>query len=188
MTDERGRIMLAIARAAIATHLGRTTAADENALWLSEPGATFVTLTINGALRGCIGSLEPHRALLDDLKQNALAAAFSDPRFPPLAIRELNAVLVEVSLLSPVVPLKFSNETDALNQLRPGSDGVILEYGRNRGTFLPQVWEQLPTPVDFFRHLKMKAGLTPDFWANGIRLSRYSGEKWKEGVISGTES
>lgn len=188
MPDERGRIMLTIARAAIATHLGRTTAADENALWLSEPGATFVTLTINGALRGCIGSLEPHRPILDDLKQNALAAAFSDPRFPPLTTRELNAVQVEVSLLSPVVPLTFSNEADALKQIRPGCDGVILEYGRNRGTFLPQVWEQLPRPADFFRHLKMKAGLPPDFWSDEIRLFRYSVEKWKDDSVTGTES
>jgi len=185
MPDDRGRIMLAIARAAIYSSLGRSLAADEGAPWLSEPGACFVTLTINGELRGCIGSLEPYRPLLQDLKQNALAAAFRDPRFPPLSERELESVRVEVSLLSPVAPLAFRDEADALAQLRPGVDGVILEYGRNRGTFLPQVWEQLPTPREFFRHLKMKAGLHPNFWADGVRLSRYTVEKFKEADTPG---
>jgi len=185
MPDDRGRIMLAIARAAISSSLGKSLAADESAPWLSEPGACFVTLTINGELRGCIGSLEPCRPLLQDLKQNALAAAFRDPRFPPLSERELESVRVEVSLLSPVAPLAFRDEADALAQLRLGVDGVILEYGRNRGTFLPQVWEQLPTPREFFRHLKMKAGLHPNFWADGVRLSRYTVEKFKEADTPG---
>ena len=185
MPDDRGRIMLAIARAAIASRMGRSLPVDESAPWLSEPGASFVTLTINGELRGCIGSLEPYRPLVQDLKQNALAAAFHDPRFPALSEQELDAVRVEVSLLSPVVPLAFRDEADALAQLRPGVDGVILEYGCNRGTFLPQVWEQLPTPRDFFRHLKMKAGLPPNFWVDGVRLSRYTVEKFKESTPSG---
>jgi uncharacterized protein len=180
MPDDRGSIMLAIARAAISSGAGRPASADESAPWLSEPGACFVTLTIGGELRGCIGSLEPYRPLLQDLKQNALAAAFRDPRFPPLSARELDAVRVEVSLLSPVVPITFRDEKDALAQLRPGIDGVILEYGRNRGTFLPQVWEQLPTPREFFAHLKMKAGLSPHFWGEGVRLCRYTVQKYKE--------
>jgi len=180
MSDDRGRIMLAIARASISSRMGRAQAVDETAPWLSEPGACFVTLTINGELRGCIGSLEPYRPLLQDLKQNALAAAFRDPRFPPLSESELESVRVEVSLLSPVAPIAFRDEADALAQLRPGIDGIILEYGRNRGTFLPQVWEQLPTPREFFAHLKQKAGLSPHFWADGIRLSRYTVAKWKE--------
>jgi AmmeMemoRadiSam system protein A len=185
MTEDRGKIMLAIARTAIASKLGKALTADESAPWLSEPGATFVTLTIYGELRGCIGSLEPYRPLLQDLQQNALAAAFRDPRFPPLNERELDTVRVEVSHLSPVAPLAFKDEADALAQLRPGVDGVILEYGRNRGTFLPQVWEQLPTSREFFRHLKMKAGLPADFWADGVRLSRYTVAKFKESVPPG---
>ncbi len=185
MPDDRGRIMLAIARAAIATHLGLAAAADENAPWLSGPGACFVTLTIKGELRGCIGSLVQYRPLLEDLKENSLAAAFSDPRFAPLSELELATVRVEVSLLSPVVPLDFRDEADAVAQLRPGVDGVILQYGQNRGTFLPQVWEQLPTPGEFFGHLKMKAGLPPTFWADGVRLSRYTVEKWQESDHSG---
>jgi len=180
MPDDRGRIMLAIARAAIASKYGNTERADESAPWLTEPGACFVTLTLDGELRGCIGSLEPYRPLLQDLKENALAAAFHDPRFPPLREQELAVIRVEVSLLSRVVPISFRDEEDALAQLRPGVDGVILEYGRHRGTFLPQVWEQLPTSRQFFRHLKMKAGLQPTFWDDGVRLFRYTVEKFKE--------
>ena len=180
MPDDRGEILLAIARSAISRRLGRAVAANESVTWLASPGACFVTLTISGELRGCIGTLEPYRPLLQDLQQNALAAAFHDPRFPPLNQRELDAVKVEVSLLSPVAPLAFRDEEDAVAQLRSGIDGVILEYGRNRGTFLPQVWEQLPLPREFFRHLKMKAGLSPNFWAEGVRLSRYTVEKFRE--------
>lgn len=180
MADDRGGIMLAIARATIASRLGNVVTVDESAPWLSEWGACFVTLTIHGGLRGCIGSLEPHRTLLQDLKQNAEAAAFRDPRFPPLGERELKYVRVEVSLLSPVTPLPFLDEADALSQLRPGVDGVILEWRQNRGTFLPQVWEQLPTHQEFFCHLKMKAGLPRDFWDNNIRIYRYTVEKYRE--------
>lgn len=180
MPDDQGRILLAIARGAIASRLGKSVPAEESAPWLAERGACFVTLTVGGQLRGCIGSLEPYRPLLQDLKENALAAAFRDPRFPPLAERELESVRVEVSLLSPVTPLVCRDEADALSQLRPGIDGVILEYGRHRGTFLPQVWEQLPSPREFFWHLKLKAGLPPTFWDDGVLLFRYTVEKFKE--------
>lgn len=180
MTDDRGRIMLDIARAAIASRLNRPFAADESAPWLSEPGACFVTLTINGNLRGCIGSLEPYRPLREDLKENACAAAFRDPRFPPLTGTELDAVRVEVSLLSPVSPISFRDEADAVAQLRPGTDGVLLEFRGHRGTFLPQVWDQLPDRREFFAHLKMKAGLSPQFWNDGVRLYRYTVEKFRE--------
>jgi len=178
--DERGAILLAIARAAIGSEFGFAAHADENALWLAEPGATFVTLTQDGQLRGCIGSLEAHRPLLEDVKANANAAAFRDPRFAPLDAGEFERTRVEVSLLSPLFPLTFRDEQDALSQLRPGIDGVVLEYGYHRGTFLPQVWEQLPRPVDFLAHLKAKAGLPADFWADGVKLYRYTVEKWKE--------
>jgi MEMO1 family protein len=180
VSDERGSILLAIARGAISLRLGKVVSVDESAPWLSLPGACFVTLTRGGELRGCIGTLEPYRSLLQDLQQNALAAAFRDPRFPPLTEPELESVRVEVSLLNPLVPILFKDEADALAQLRPGLDGVILEFGRNRGTFLPQVWEQLPTPREFFHHLKMKAGLSPAFWDDDIRLYRYTVDKYRE--------
>lgn len=180
MSAEQGKILLAIARAAIARQLGKTIAADESPTWLDKPGATFVTLTQNGELRGCIGSLEAHRPLREDVKANALAAAFRDPRFAPLTADEMARTQVEVSLLSPMQPITFSDEEDAIRQLRPGIDGVLLEYGWERGTFLPQVWEQLPEPRDFFTHLKRKAGLPGAFWADGVKLYRYTVTKWKE--------
>lgn len=182
MSAERGEILLAIARATIATALGRPMQADESPEWLREPGATFVTLTQHGELRGCIGSLEAHRPLLEDVKANARAAAFRDPRFDPLKLEELDTTKVEVSLLSPQQALEFRDEQDALAQLRPLVDGVVFEYGHHRSTFLPQVWEQLPRKEVFMGHLKHKAGLSPDFWADNVKLSRYTVEKWKEGA------
>ncbi len=176
----KGKTLLALARATIARAFGQTAQADENAPWLREAGATFVTLTQNGELRGCIGSLEAHRPLVDDVKANALAAAFRDPRFPPLLESELARTRVEVSLLSPMQEIAFRDEADARAQLRPGIDGVVLEYGWQRGTFLPQVWEQLPQRAQFLAHLKQKAGLPADFWADEVRLYRYTVEKWKE--------
>jgi AmmeMemoRadiSam system protein A len=144
-----------------------------------------VTLHRAGRLRGCVGSLTAYRPLRDDVHANARAAAFSDPRFPPLARDELDAVELEVSLLSAPEPLPVASEEEALALLRPGVDGVILEYrdpedGDRRGTFLPQVWEQLPDPRDFLAHLKDKAGLPPNFWHPGIRLWRYTVTNWEE--------
>ena len=180
---ERGRVLLPLARAAIARELGRPHASDASAPWLHEPGASFVTLTQQGRLRGCIGSLEPHRPLLADVRANAVAAALRDPRFAPLAARELEATEVEVSLLSPMQPMTFAGEAEALAQLRPGIDGVVLSFGAQRGTFLPQVWEQLPETRDFMAQLKRKAGLPADFWHAELRLLRYTVSKYKEGEL-----
>jgi AmmeMemoRadiSam system protein A len=156
---------------------------NENAPWLQELGACFVTLTQNGELRGCIGTLEAHRSLLQDVKANAHAAAFRDPRFAPLSAAELDETEVEISLLSAMQPLQFSGERDALALIKPGVHGVVFEYGRHRSTFLPQVWEQLPNVADFMAHLKYKAGLSPDFWAEEVRLSWYTVSKWKESEL-----
>jgi hypothetical protein len=180
MRTDRGQTLLAIARGAIAEQLGVRAPPVGAAQWLDEPGATFVTLTCAGALRGCIGSLVAERPLRADVENNALVAAFSDPRFPPLSAREYHEIEVEVSLLSPMQPITVESETQALTLLRPGIDGVLLEYGRQRGTFLPQVWEQLPEPHAFLAHLKQKAGLPADFWTDEIRLSRYTITKWSE--------
>lgn len=177
---DRGCVLLPIARATISTALGKTLNAAEDAIWLQENGACFVTLTQQGELRGCIGTLEAHRPLLQDVKANAHAAAFRDPRFSPLSVSELDQTEVEISLLSPMKPFVFSSERDALKQLEPGIHGVVFEYGRNRSTFLPQVWEQLPNVVEFIAHLKYKAGLSPDFWADDVKLSWYTVSKWKE--------
>jgi AmmeMemoRadiSam system protein A len=178
--NEKGRTLLAIARAAISSELGNTIAADESAAWLQEPGACFITLMQHDELRGCIGSLEARRPLLDDVKDNARAAAFSDPRFEPLTKEELSNTDIEVSLLSPLQPMQFADEADALAQLRPNIDGVVFKHGHYRSTFLPQVWEQLPAPHEFMAHLKVKAGLPANFWANDVKLFRYSVHKFKE--------
>ena len=184
LTSEQGKLLLQIARAAISNVLGQAVAqpepAGQSADMLQAPGASFVTLNQQGQLRGCIGSLEARRPLLDDVKANAVAAARHDPRFAPLSLSELDTTDVEVSVLSPMQPLHYDSEEHALAQLRPGVDGVVFEYGRYRSTFLPQVWEQLPSPRQFMAHLKQKAGLAPDFWAPGVRLQRYTVRKFKE--------
>ncbi|OHC67221.1 MAG: AMMECR1 domain-containing protein [Rhodocyclales bacterium GWA2_65_20] len=175
-----GAALLVRARNAIAAEFGEAPQPEPAQPRLDEPGATFVTLTQHGELRGCIGSLEAWRPLDTDIRANARAAAFRDPRFPPLAREELPATCVEVSLLTPAEPIAFADEADALRQLRPGIDGVIFECGGRRATFLPQVWESLPEPNLFLAHLKRKAGFAPDFWADGVKLHRYGVRKWKE--------
>ncbi len=175
-----GTALLARARNAIVAEFGRVPAPEPDHPALAQAGATFVTLTQGGELRGCIGSLEAWRPLEQDVRANARAAAFRDPRFMPLVEEELELTRVEVSLLQPAVAMSFSSEDDAVGQLRPGIDGVILESGTHRGTFLPQVWESLPEPRQFMAHLKQKAGLPPDFWSPDVRLSRYEVQKWKE--------
>ena len=180
MSIDQGKILLPIARASICETLGRTHEAAEDAAWLQEKAACFVTLMQNEKLRGCIGTLEAYRTLLEDVKNNANAAAFRDTRFSPLTSEELDITEIEISLLSPMQSLDFLNEQEALAQLQPGTDGVVFEFGRYRSTFLPQVWEQLPATKDFIAHLKNKAGLTPDFWADEVKLSRYTVSKWKE--------
>ena len=180
MPDDRGKVLLPIARAAISSALNIPCTADESVPWLAEQGACFVTLTQHGELRGCIGSLQAHRSLLIDVKQNAVAAALHDPRFPPLSRKELDFTEIEISLLSSVQPMSFRDEADALAQLRPGVDGVIFECGAYRSTYLPQVWEHFQQPRQFLASLKNKAGLPGDFWAERIKLSRYTVTKWKE--------
>jgi len=187
MSIDKGQILLPIARGAIAHALGQSARASADAAWLQEKGATFVTLTQGGELRGCIGTLEAYRPLLEDVQANAVAAALRDPRFAPLQLAELSDTRVEVSLLSASEPIVFESEQHALAQLRPEVDGIIFEYGHHRSTFLPQVWEQLPDPKIFMAHLKRKAGLAPDFWAAGVKLSRYTVRKWKESDLPAAE-
>jgi AmmeMemoRadiSam system protein A/AmmeMemoRadiSam system protein B len=182
--DTLGPALLVRARNAIAAQLKQQTQIEPDHPALNQPGATFVTLMQNGALRGCIGSLEAHRPLDQDVRANAVAAAFRDPRFPPLTATEFSQTRVEVSLLTAPQPMKFSDEADALRQLRPNVDGVIFIAGQYRSTFLPQVWEQLPEPRLFMAHLKQKAGLPADWWSSEVELQRYEVQKWKEAPIS----
>ena len=180
MPVNQGEILLPIARSSISEALGQPLEAAENAAWLQDKAACFVTLTQQQQLRGCIGTLEAHRSLLEDVKSNARAAAFQDTRFTPLTAKELNFTEIEISLLSATQLIDFSNEQEALAQLRPGIDGVVFAYGNFRSTFLPQVWQQLPDTTDFVAHLKHKAGLSPAFWADEVKLSRYTVTKWRE--------
>jgi len=178
--DLLGNALLTRARNAIAGEFGEVPQAEPAHAALAQPGATFVTLTQHGQLRGCIGSLEAWRPLDADVRANAKAAAFRDPRFKPLSREELGHTRVEVSLLTPATPMNFSDEADAIRQMRPGTDGMIFECHGRRGTFLPQVWESLPEPSQYFSHLKQKAGFTADFWAPDVKLYRYEVQKWKE--------
>ncbi len=180
LTDQAlGERLLARARAAIAHELGLADApADDPEL--SARGATFVTLTRHGQLRGCIGSLKPHRPLADDVASNACAAAFRDPRFVPVSVDEWPGIRVEVSLLGQAEFMDAKTEADVIARLRPGEDGVIFFNGCQQATFLPQVWEQIPEPRAFLAALKQKAGLPPDYWGNGVMIATYPVQKWRE--------
>ena len=135
--------------------------------------ASFVTLHKNAELRGCIGSLEAHQPLIDDIAEHAYAAAFQDPRFPQLQNNEFEQLEIEISVLSKPELMTFESEEDLLQQIRPEIDGLIIEHGYHRGTFLPSVWEQLPDKKEFLNHLKMKAGLSIDWWDSAVKISRY---------------
>ena len=138
--------------------------------------ASFVTLEHQGQLRGCIGMLEASRPLVQDIAENAFAAAFRDPRFPPLSAAEFADLDLHISILSPAEAIIFTSEQDLIEQLNPGIDGLILQEGYRRGTFLPSVWEQLPDAQQFLRHLKQKAGLPADYWSDSLKVFRYSTE------------
>lgn len=180
-----GAALLARARNAIATSLGMHEAPEPWHPALVDAGATFVTLHVDGVLRGCIGRLLPARALDDDVRANAMAAAFDDHRFASIARDELPRLQIEVSVLGPTAPVAAVTEADALRQLRPGVDGVILAWRGQNATFLPQVWTSLPEPAEFLRALKRKAGLPADFWADDLHLSRYRVIEYAEGEAHG---
>lgn len=173
-----------LARAAIASALTPSSpapavTADFPAV-LRQPGASFVTLTRDAALRGCIGSLIAHRPLAEDVVHNARTAAFADPRFPPLAARELPEIRIEVAVLEPPRPLPASDLSTLKAMIVPGADGLVVECGRARGTLLPKVWESLPDPDIFLTALWRKAGLTPGTWPVGLRVYAYRTQAFAE--------
>lgn len=135
--------------------------------------ATFVTLHKNGQLRGCIGTVAACLPLAQDVAQRAYAAAFDDPRFPPVRADELERLEISVSILTPPEPLHFSSEADLLAQIQPQVDGLILQAGHHKGVFLPSVWESLPDKREFLRQLKRKAGLPLDYWPESVKMSRF---------------
>jgi len=149
---------------------------------LRRTGASFVTLTKDGRLRGCIGSLEARRPLAVDVQQNALGAAVRDPRFPCVRPGEVEAITVEISVLSSPEPLSYDGLEDLCDKLRPGVDGVVIERGWQRATFLPQVWDKLPEARQFLHRLCMKAGLAPSAFGSGeVDVYTYQVEKFREG-------
>lgn len=182
-TDVIGSALLALARAAIARELDVAHEIAAVPQDLARVGATFVTLRSAGDLRGCIGTLEAWRTLADDVRANAVAAAFRDPRFAPLRRDEWTDIAIEVSLLHPSEPVAAAHEESLLATLRPGIDGVVLECARRRATFLPQVWEQLPDAREFMRALKRKAGLPDAYWSDDLRVSRYTVDKFVEEAL-----
>lgn len=147
---------------------------------LQEQRACFVTLQIDDKLRGCIGSLEAHRPLVVDVADNAYAAAFRDPRFAPVSATEYPDLQYHISVLNPPEPMTFDSEADLLKQIRPGIDGLVLSDKGFRGTFLPSVWESLPTAKEFLMHLKQKAGLPMDYWSESLEVERYTVENITE--------
>ena len=177
-SELKGRVLIAIAREAIAAADEHRPRAGASEPWLREPGATFVTLRKDGELRGCIGTIEAHRPLGEDVAHNAYAAAYRDPRFTPLPVSERALVDVEVSVLSPRTPIVAASEAEAIAQLRPHVDGVVFQYGYNQATFLPQVWESIPDPLEFLMELRLKARLPARFWHPDVKLSRYTVDKF----------
>ncbi len=173
-------LLLRLARAAIVHGLTHDrpvpVSLDDYPERLRAPGASFVTLHRQGRLRGCIGSLTAQRPLLEDIVHNAHAAAFHDPRFPSMTAAELDDLTLHIAVLQPAQVLNFHSEAELLAQLRTGIDGLILQDGAHRATFLPAVWESLPEPREFLKRLKEKAGLAPDYWSDSIQAWRYTTE------------
>jgi AmmeMemoRadiSam system protein B/AmmeMemoRadiSam system protein A len=175
MLRRHGPMMLGIARQAIAQRLQGHPFSLPSPLppVLQEPGASFVTLKKQGNLRGCVGSLAAWRPLAEDIADNALKAAFHDPRFAPLASEEWAGLDLSLSILTPSEPMTFADEDDLLAQLRPRIDGLIIEDGPHRALFLPAVWDMVPNPADFLGHLKQKAGMAPHHWSKTFTARRF---------------
>lgn len=186
LDEEEGLSLARYARACIREQLGGPRAeAPAGPAAILEPGACFVTLRFGDMLQGCIGSIEPRRPLVEDVAHNAVSAAFHDPRALPLAPRDVDALTVEVSVLSPLAPIAFSDEASAARALRPFEDGVVLRAGRHQGTFLPQVWDSLPDPREFLCELKRKAMLPWNYWSDDVELLRYRVQKFIDPARAG---
>ncbi|MBA4420989.1 MAG: AmmeMemoRadiSam system protein A [Anaerolinea sp.] len=170
LTQQEKRLLLVIARQAMENAVRKQLLDEINLtsmpISLQEPGASFVTLTVGDALRGCIGTLEAHQPLALDVQEHAVAAALEDYRFTPVIPAELKHIHIEVSRLTPAIPLEYADPLDLLCKLRPGEDGVILKDGPHRATFLPQVWEKVPDPAEFLDQLCYKMGALPEVWRN----------------------
>lgn len=185
LTDGERQTLLQIAREAIenAVKGGKPAPLDLRSFPqpLRENGASFVTLTIRNNLRGCIGALEAYQPLAEDVREHAVSAAMEDPRFPPLSEAELSRIHIEVSRLTPPRELEYSNSDDLLIKLRPHIDGVIIKHGYRKATFLPQVWEKIPDPVEFLEQLCYKMGERGNLWRNTkLQVFTYQVEEFHE--------
>ncbi len=185
LSDEEKKILLQLARQALTDAVQGKGLAPLKLETFSErlrqPGASFVTLTKRGNLRGCIGALEPYQPLVEDVREHAVAAAMDDYRFPQVRPSELPSIEIEISRLTMPTPLNYQTPDELLSKLRPGVDGVILRDGRRRATFLPQVWEKLPDPHDFLDHLCAKMGAPEDLWQRQLLdVSVYQVEEFHE--------
>ena len=185
LTEDEGKYLLNVARKTIDRALsgkeGPVKEDSETSPLFGEQRGTFVTLTIGGNLRGCIGHIIPQETLIEGIRVNAINAAFKDPRFRPLGKNEWKRVRIEISILTEPKPLSYSDADDLLKKLRPGIDGVIIKKGYHQSTFLPQVWDQLPLKEEFLNHLCLKAGLDEDEWKKGrIEVSTYQAQAFEE--------
>ena len=185
LSDTEKKELLKIARVAISTVIKKQPLNKINFNDLSdklrEDGASFVTLTINGKLRGCIGALEAYQPLALDVQEHAVAAAMKDFRFPPLSADEVPLVNIEISWLTPTKRLDYSDSEDLISNLHPGVDGVLIKDGSRRATFLPQVWEKILDCEDFLSHLCVKMGARPDLWQQKhLEVYTYQVEEFKE--------
>ncbi len=182
LSTEHRSTLLSVAQQSIACGLreGRALAVNvqDYPVPLQAIRASFVTLEIEGRLRGCIGALEARLTLVKDVAEHAYAAAFSDPRFPPMTEGEYPQLDIHISVLSPAKPMTFYSQADLLTQLRPGIDGLILSMDWHKATFLPSVWDSLPQAEQFLAHLKRKAGLAESFWSDDLQISRYTTESF----------
>lgn len=184
---EEQRILLRLAREAMQRGVQGTELSplDLSSLpsSLCEEGSSFVTLSLHGQLRGCIGSLEPYQSLAEDVREHAVAAALKDPRFPPVSQAELGGIQIEVSRLTRPVLLEYRDANDLLSRLTPFVDGVILRDGLHRATFLPQVWEKIPDRAEFLSNLCYKMGASPDLWrTKHLEVLTYRVEEFHEGA------
>lgn len=186
-TQPQRKEMFAAARQALASYLAKGRAPEVNlesfAPELQSHAAAFVTLQAEGRLRGCIGSLAAQRPLIADVVENAIKAAFKDPRFAPLAADELERITLKIAVLSPARAMRFAGQADLEAQLTPGRDGLFLTDQGHRGTFLPMVWDSLESPRAFVEGLKVKAGLPRRHWSDTLKVHRFCAESFSEADI-----
>ncbi len=185
LTFEERQILLRLAREAMERGVRgeKLSPLDEStlSLHLREQGSSFITLTVRGELRGCIGGLEARQSLAEDVREHAVAAALEDPRFPRVSERELNGIKIEVSRLTRPLPLEYKDADDLLSKLRPHVDGVILRDGYRRATFLPQVWEKISDPAEFLNSLCYKMGVSESLWrSKHLEAFTYQVEEFRE--------